>query len=419
MLHSIRNLDRSTVWFVIVLLTAVLFPWHERASSIGILLLVMHWLWDRNLLYKMRQLKLGPEVWLCWAFFFYHLLALVWSPFRWEGWHSVEVKLSFLILPLLFGTENYLNAEKRKALEWTFAVSCALSFVYCIIQSWLAHPQAGYAVIFQRMNISEPLMHPGYYSNYFAFAVVLLALNLWENRRRPAGEQWPAFLLIGFFLFALLALISKTAVLYLLLFAGFMLWRLTSGIAAPLLRYGVYLLFVLFMGVSFFLIPSVNRRYTETVKETVKVAPQELLISNSTGTRLAAWDLEWELISERPVFGYGTGAANPLLLESLKKNGYTNLVKHELHTHNQILHTWIDLGLPGLFLMLGLFLWIGFVLVFKQKDQAGAWMIVLILANILTDDMLEIQAGAVFFVFFTMLYLYRQVGYKRPLRYSY
>jgi hypothetical protein len=46
-------------------------------------------------------------------------------------------------------------------------------------------------------------------------------------------------------------------------------------------------------------------------------------------------------------------------------------------------------------------------------------MVVLTLVNISTDDMLEIQAGVVFFIFFITLFLYKNKAAAKKLRYTY
>jgi O-antigen ligase len=86
-----------------------------------------------------------------------------------------------------------------------------------------------------------------------------------------------------------------------------------------------------------------------------------------------------------------------------------------MHTHNQFLHTWIDLGLVGILLLLCCLV-VCFIQFWKQKEEIGIWFSGLILINILTDDMLEIQAGIVFFIFFLLLLIYQN---KKKLSFSY
>lgn len=412
----LRTLDRSTVWFWIVLATAAVFPWHERLSSIGILLLVSHWLWDRDLLYKIARFRPNPVAVLSWAFFFLHLVGLLWSSAPENGLHSVEVKLSLLLLPLLFSTENHLLPDRRLWLERVFIASSVCSFLFCIAHSLFTHPGAPFEVVFYRMTISSALMHPGYYSNYLLFALILLFLR----SIRPGASISLIHILSGALLtFGLLVLLSKTALLcfgIFLLYAG---WKFTARFRSPALRAGSYvaaILIILALAISF---PPLGKRLRDTVRETKPMQPAELLMGNSTGSRIVAWSLGWELITRKPWLGYGTGSANPMLLRSLKDRGYTNLVMHEMHTHQQFLHTWLDLGLPGLLLLIGWLSVLFLSLLGRHGDETGRWLFLLLAINLLTDDMLEIQAGIVFFLFFLFLYIFRNAGYVKRRRYVY
>jgi O-antigen ligase len=90
-----------------------------------------------------------------------------------------------------------------------------------------------------------------------------------------------------------------------------------------------------------------------------------------------------------------------------------------MHTHNQVFHTWLDLGLLGIVLLFVLLFYVAYLFAVKQKNEIGFWMILLTLVNISTDDMLEIQAGVVFFVFFITLFLYKNKATAKKLRYTY
>lgn len=414
-----KQLDRSSIWFLIVLITAMVFPWHERISSIGIALLILHWIWDRDLWFKIKHFQFTPIIIISWSFFFIHLIALLWSDFPFNGWQSIEVKLSFLILPILFSTENYLNPSRRHYLEMGFVISCAVSFLFCIVYTFWKYPTAPLSTIFHRMTISESIMHPGYYSNYFAFGIVLIGIHLIKEKKMNTLKRWLTILAFLFFLFAILVLLSKTTILFLLIFTGYLILTLSNLIKNYILRFGLLIFSVIIVVAMFLTLPSLKNRLDDTLINLKIIPTKNVEFQNSTGSRRAAWSLEWELIKQHPILGYGTGSANPLLLNQFKKEGYLDLAKNNMHTHNQVFHTWLDTGIIGVVL---LFLFIGYsfyFLYFKKKEYKGAWMGILIFVNILTDDMLEIQAGIVFFIFFLTLYLFKDVHAKRELRYKY
>jgi O-antigen ligase len=397
----------------------MLFPWHERVSGIMITLLVIHWLWDRDLIEKIKSIKLVPFTLLCWSFFLLHLLGLLHSNYIPEGLQSIEVKMSFFILPLLFSTEHHLTAMRRQYLEVAFVLSCILSFIYCIIHAFIVHPSVPLSAIFHRMTISEAIMHPGYYSNYFAFALVIMSFRLLNKTKKTIQEISLYVFAILFLLFALLILISKTAILFLFLFLFFYLWETTFFLKNVLYRMIGFAGVIAVVSLLLVSIPRVKYRIDETINNLNHMEKAEVTFSNSTGSRKVAWGLEWQMIKQKPIIGFGTGAANPLLLQSFKDNGYENLAMNNMHTHNQVLHTWLDLGLIGVLLLIVILGLSGYLFLLLRKDNLGLWMIVLIIANILTDDILEIQAGIVFFMFFWILYLFKDQVPKRKLHYTY
>jgi O-antigen ligase len=418
-MFQLDKIDRSSIWFLLVVVTAMVFPWHERVSTIGLLLLVLHWLFDRDLFYKIKSIKIDHAMVLFFTFFLMHVVALLWSDYKSDGIHSIEVKLVFLILPILFSTENYLNTERRIVLEWAFIISCLSAFLYCVVVAYSRNPNSSASFLFERMTISDPLMHPGYLSNYIVFAFVFVCLKLTRNVKKALRLNLILITIGVIFLFALFVFISKTALLFLGFFIVYLLWKLSSYIQNTIVRIVVVFCLLLSIGLVSYTIPSVKYRFNETKMNIPEKKPSEVLFWHSTSARVAAWNLEWDLIKQKPIVGYGTGAANPLLLSSFKQKGYTDLVKYNMHTHNQVFHTWLDLGMLGIVLLFVLLFYVAYLFAVKQKNEIGFWMILLTLVNISTDDMLEIQAGVVFFVFFITLFLYKNKATAKKLRYTY
>ncbi len=403
-MFSARSLDRSSVWYFIIVLTIISFPWSERFSSIGIILLVFHWLIDEIFFLKLRSFKMNWCIGLMWSFFLLHFIQLPRGISLQDGWHSIEVKMSFFILPLLFATENYFTPKKFKQLMWFFVISLAASFVYAVVCSFLFTKPNEFVYIFDRMKISSALMGPNYYANYFSLAIVFIGTELLEAKHKFSRENLIYWILGICFLIVQLFLISKTAWLFMAVFFIYAAWHFFSFLKNSAIRIIIFLSIVLLLGFSSTFLPPIRTRIHETRTE-LKINPSEVKIYNSSTCRKIAWGLEWDLIKKRWLVGYGTGSANPLLLESLKKGNYTDLVKHNMHTHNQLFHTWLDLGLAGLLILLSI-LGFSFFTSIVKRNVYLFWITLLTLLNCITDDMLEIQAGCVFFIFVMSLLLF-------------
>lgn len=414
-------INRSTIWYLLVVMTAVSFTWSERLNSIGLWLLIILWLLDKNLIQKLHTVLYGLKTplikgitALMWLFVAFHFVGFAWSDYPREAWQSTQVKLSFFVLPLLFAGEHYLNEARLQKLMLIFSGSLVFSFTYGFIWAYLEHGHSGWSAVLNRMNISGAVMHPGYYSNYFALAFVWAVFEL-QKKKITASYLKPLLIfLVCFLLMALLLLISKTAILFLGCFLIYLLWKATVIIKPSILRWVLFVTgSILFLLIST-MVPNVRNRIQETTRQ-FHIPETSISIDNSTGSRIAAWQAEWILIKANWMFGYGTGEANVQLIEAFKNAGYTSLALQQMHTHNQLLHTWLDLGIIGVLLLLSVF--IACMLFFiRRKNALGVWLTILIWWNIITDDMLEIQAGVVFFVFFLCLFLYQREdkGYGNP-----
>ncbi len=413
-------INRASLWYFLVVLTAVSFTWSERLSSVGVILLIAHWLLDSNLMNKISSFwsrlatsRLQLITILLWSFFLLHVLGLLWSQQMVEGWQSIEVKLTFMILPVLFSTENYLDAKKTATIFLIFSISCCLSFFYALGYSYVHYHGKGWSVVTQRMNISEGIMHPGYYSNYFAYALVWCVFELTSNKKTGVYMRSILTVLILILVTALLFLISKTAILYVACFIAFMVWLSTARFRQLFLRTVVFVVSIGIIGVITTQIPNIRNRIIETFHDSSQLN-KDVPLANSTGSRLAAWHNEWTLIKENWLTGYGTGEANMTLKNKLINDGYIRLAEENMHTHNQVFHTWLELGILGVLLMFSILV-VCSLIFSRHHNRLAWWLLPLILLNILTDDMLEVQAGAVFFAFFLTLFIYQ----KREDRLSY
>jgi len=253
------------------------------------------------------------------------------------------------------------------------------------------------------MSLSEANMHAGYYSNYFTLAVLGISEDIRKNKRNTEFLFLKIALLL-FFLGIIFILASKTALILIVLYVLFGVYKLSQMIQSKITRIaiGVTLSITLVLGLT--LIPTVQYRIQETIKN-LNTPNQEINFSNSSGSRKVAWHYAGQLISKRWMLGYGTGDGNALLLHELETNHYDDLVKHNMHTHNQILHTWLENGILGVCLLLAI-VGISLIIHFKQRQALPFWFAMLVLVNISTDDMFEIQAGIVFFVVFLTLHLF-------------
>lgn len=384
--------------------TALSFSFSERLNALGILgILFLFVLQIRSvdIQKSWKDFFISGSL----LFFIIQLAGVHWPPSP-EAFQSVEVKLSFLILPLLFSTLGRFLTKDIQRILFLFSIALCISFLYSFTAGCIKYHEQGMTKMMNRMSISEAIMHPGYYSNFFCLALVWNVNTAFNMFRAERKLQWVHIGLALFFLMVLFLLLSKTALLFLVLFmvvlfrnvvalflSGWKQWLFLSGI-------------VLLTAALMMQIPGIRYRIQET-KGNTKEVNKETTKMNSTGSRIIAWDISWKLIKRQPLLGYGSGQANRVLLQEMEAEGYHNLVRDRMQTHNQWLHTWLETGIAGVLVLLLLlvFLFIRFI---RWQEDTGIWMVPLWILNMLTDDALEIQAVLVFILFFTCLFYYRQ-----------
>lgn len=411
-MNAYQQLDRSSVWFFIITLTIIMLPWHERFSSIGIILLLIHWLTDKNFREKVLSLRKDYLLLAFMAFFVIQLLWMIFSLDPAEGWHSIEVKLGFVILPILFSTESYLQKENFRMLLRIFVLSCFLSFLYNLGMSYYDHHQHGWWQVLHRMNLGYTLWHPGTYSNYFLLGLFFMSIDWIQTRHLERVYRWFYGIMIPLFLVIIFILISRTILIVLVLFLAFVIWNFTAFIKHPLIRIGGFAAFFLFSAMLMMFSPQLRSRIYETFNRSGNISKSEIGIGQSTDARRAAYLTEFKLLGKYWLVGCGTGSSNVLLNRQLKKDGYLRLSEDGMFTHNQILRTWLETGLLGMASLSILFL-LAFQRLIRARDTLGIWLLILFLFNCLFDDIMQSQAGGVFFLLFLCLMLFKTPGDRR------
>lgn len=404
-MNAYKQLDRSSVWFFLVTVGVAILPWFERSSSMSILLLAIHWVFDSRLLNKIRQLRRDPVGISFLAFF---IIQLIWMFFSLEpsrGWHSIEVKLAFLILPILLSSESYANPEKLRFIFQVFVFSCLASFLVNLGISISIYSWSDTAQIFHRMNIGHTIWHPGIYSNYFLIGIFFMALDWIQNRNVPKTRKWTYGILIITFIIILVILISKTTMLALLFFLAYMLWIITAFIKHLALRSVSFVLILLCAGGLLYLTPPVQYRIHETELQSVKLPRNQINETNSTGSRKAVYSVSVGLLKKYGLAGCGTGSSFQVLNRELHRQGYTLLAQQGIQTHSQFLKTWLETGLLGILCLIGVFLLMTYRFL-KHKNELGIWISALFVINILLDDILDSQSGSLVFLILLSLMLF-------------
>jgi len=124
---------------------------------------------------------------------------------------------------------------------------------------------------------------------------------------------------------------------------------------------------------------------------------------NGLTTRLAQWESSLSIIKQSPLLGVGPGDVQDELQTVYKKNFLKYSYRDRLNAHNQYFQTCLGLGLVGLSVLLaGLFI-PGFM-AWKEGNVISISFIIIFAICCMTESMLYVQKGIVFYSFFNSLF---------------
>ncbi len=400
-----RKLNRESVWLLFICFTLGSFAFSERINSWGVILLGVFFLADRKLIQKIKKRHLEKKILVPVGFFLLYLIFYFFSDKTNTAEHALFSKFTFLLLPLIFYYENYFSKRNERVILYVFSIALSIGFLYelsiSLYTNYFNSENPRLIVAFNRMEVSKAIMHPGYYSNYFMFGIIWHYFH--GNKFRAA--------FIALFTFALILLLSRIVLIFYIIFIVYVAYQFVRQSAKPLVSIFYMLLTVLVGGFCLYQIPTIKSRVNETIFK-INNTSKEVDISSATDSRRITYAEEIKLIYARPLLGYGLGNSTTTLRKHLYNEGYVKL-SEGMNNHNQYFKIWMQLGVIGLVSLVFL---LTFLLRYFKKEQlhVAFWFTIMVVIGLLTDDMLEIQAGIVFFVLIWSLYLTQKNAIENP-----
>lgn len=338
-----------------------------------------------------------------WVYYVCLLLGMLWTSNASQGWFALEVKFSFLLLPILFWQMNLLKDESWKAkassaFQWGLLIFLISRVGHALWhQDWSMMRYGGFAGDF----------HPSYMAFYLITGIlyassgdrigkvlllvaglaigllaskagwgcgaIVIVIELTRRHRRAKGES--------IFLAASVASLILGAVWAdggrLQEFQTFM--RGPSGAVEQTTR------------------TSAERQMSQTLKQE-KSIPK----TGSTGGRLQAWSASIDLIAQHP-FGVGTGDVSEALMTVYKREGALYAQQKNMNPHSVWLLAGVRLGWA---VLLGMLIWWGglFVVALKMKNQLLAVWCIAFMLNATVESFFELQQGVVAVLFLGLLF---------------
>lgn len=288
-------------------------------------------------------------------FYLLMLVSLLYTDNMDYAGRQLERRLAFLIIPCMaiFGFNKHYNL---KQLLLAFVLGSMLSLLYSVALPFVEYSmQSGERYLFQKsayeqfVNIAMGFKH----RSYFGVIQLMALASLWQLRK-DLIQQWSKSAYYAIYLiyaaFIILHLIFMKGRAPLLALFGLMIWMLfQQGRQNRKWMMAGLLLIVLILAAVWQWHPRFQNIQWKNMTSSA-------LSLDDKDSRLALWHNSLQLIFEDGNWLVGVGCGDikdqyDLLCEKEKMNLGT------LHAHNTLLNTWLELGIPGLLLLLFMSIW--------------------------------------------------------------
>jgi len=326
-------------------------------------------------------------------FYLLHVIALIYTQNIGEGLFSLEIKISMLIFPLLFYTEQFTDKQYQ-----FFFKSFILGTLFCCL---LCLSRAIFLYVYKNeINFYYEglawFQHPSYLAMYVTFCCVTLLLkNIFS---KPL-----TYISILFFTFFVLLLSSKTGIVIHFIILVFCIASLFLKEKNYLKILGVSFLGLILFCCCLFFIPEVNARFKGAIM-VINAEGIEKSSVESTAVRLLIWNEALQIIKQNPILGVAPGDANDELYKNYKQHGITGAYVKKLNAHNQYFQTGVGLGIIGLLSLLALFI----VPLVENRKKLTVFFVVITTLSFLTESMLQTMAGCIFLGYFYSVICFKQ-----------
>lgn len=378
--------------------------------TLGIIGVMAGWFFSFRFDQKWQRLRTNLPATLSILLFLLALIGLSYSSNVPEGSKDVVVKIALLLFPISLGSLPHFRQKWIRDVLLTFATATSLSALFLIARAaWL-----GFGNVSHQDFVVYHMISVHYFSMYCSFAFFILLYFI--VKKRIAGRwTYPALAAMLLLLIAIMMAAARIQLLVLattaLLFLG---WIFARGRKWGKMLMYQFLFLVVLSSVAL-LVPGSKQRILDTYHEWK--AYEGETEKYQTNHRVYIWKDALKVIGENLWIGTGTGAANDALHDKLKDEeaefwmGYKpyTLGEKVYNYHNSFLQHLATWGIPGLLLLVSLFV----VPLFQKSHFTGYLFLWIFFVSILTESMLLRQAGSLFFAsFYALLFCLRPEAEK-------
>lgn len=353
---------------------------------------------------NLEKLK-SKNVWIVGSIFILSISAIIYSNYKSEGLKDSMQQLAILLFPVFLSVSNLNLAKYKWRLMEIFALTCTIVILYLyaeafkVIHYFHVPLNSIFQTAFINQNFTAPIgLHATYLSMYALLSVCIFLRLFFDSLSFRKGK----YILYSLILFAGMVQLSSratiiAALIIIVFIIPFFLLKNKKRLIFFLSAFSLAVLtFVIITHVT-----TLKKRYIYDLENDLSEYrdPGDL-----TESRMARWNLEWQLIKKSPLLGYGTGSEEFVLKNIYFENKFYRSYLLELNAHNQFLSFLLNAGLIGLLLYLYLFYY-GLRIAIRRNDFLFLSFLLTLFIVSLSENILDVSKGVLFYAFFFSFFL--------------
>jgi O-antigen ligase len=396
----IFGVKANRLFYFSCFLVVFTLPLPISINNVAIGSLLFTWIFHSSWKEKLQNLKSNRQGYWVFAIFFTYCVSILYSTNLNEGLHRLETKLSLIGVTFVIFSSNLRKEQIEKILLF-FVCSTVLIGLGLIFTALVRFLLGSDEKVFFYHELTSPIsLHAIYFANYLCVCIFVL---LFGSIGKLNGYLKWLLILVTIWLIVMLSALLVIGFLILALIVGVLLYlsNRTNWLRALFISISLLTVLVLLI----FSVPRTREKLAQIDRFDYRMDDPDSAW-NTVTLRLAMWRCALPVMSDASFIGVGVGDENTALQASYLKFNFKEGIRCNYNSHNQYFSTYIATGLLGtLFLLASIIL--PALYAFRQKDWLLFAFLSLIGFSFVTENILSVQKGVVFFSFFYSLLIKR------------
>lgn len=397
---------------IIFYLSTLLLFFHlfgfQLATNIVIGTMVLEVIFRKNIIENVKLLLRKKNFWVLISAFLIFLISAFYSSNEKEAWTTVELRLSLLLFPIIYGLRP-LNPKQYIVVLKFFIGLVSIIPIVGIFTQWGTYVETGDSGWFYNDNIVHFAGKQAVYFAMFINIALVTLFYLWYTEKvQTQIEKISSIAILSMLITSQFLLASRTSLLTsALVITGFVIVLITNKInrKQALVLLGILAIFAAGLTVIF---PKVIKRFESVTQfefqfdntNPINHYNGEIEKENWNGlnTRLALWTCSIDEFKKRPFFGTGLGDVKDDLVKNYKEKNFIFAIESNYNCHNQYLDILLSNGLIGWFVFLFVLIYL-IVKSIKDKNLMLFGVVLIFALACLTENVLSRNQGVILISF--------------------